>query len=81
MSAFLVANMAPLMFGALVLFLLMGFPVAFSLAANGLFFGLILPHGLLELTCLFVAAGVGLRLFWAWVSPGPRTRVRAPTGT
>jgi uncharacterized membrane protein SpoIIM required for sporulation len=43
----------------------------------GLFFGLILPHGLLELTCLFVAAGVGLRLFWAWVSPGPRTRVRA----
>jgi TRAP-type mannitol/chloroaromatic compound transport system permease large subunit len=40
-SAFLVANMAPLMFGALVLFLLMGFPVAFSLAANGLFFGLI----------------------------------------
>ena len=43
----------------------------------GLFFGLILPHGLLELTCVFVAAGVGLRLFWAWVSPGPRTRVRA----
>jgi uncharacterized membrane protein SpoIIM required for sporulation len=43
----------------------------------GLFFGLILPHGLLELTCVFVAAGVGLRLFWAWVAPGPRTRVRA----
>lgn len=43
----------------------------------GLFFGLILPHGLLELTCLFVAAGVGLHLFWSWVSPGPRTRVRA----
>ena len=42
-----------------------------------LFFGLILPHGLLELTCLFVAAGVGLRLFWAWVSPGPRSRGRA----
>jgi uncharacterized membrane protein SpoIIM required for sporulation len=43
----------------------------------GLFFGLILPHGLLELTCVFVAGGVGLHLFWAWVSPGPRTRVRA----
>lgn len=42
-----------------------------------LFFGLILPHGMLELTCLFVAGGVGLRLFWAWVSPGPRTRVTA----
>jgi uncharacterized membrane protein SpoIIM required for sporulation len=44
---------------------------------GGLFFGLILPHGLLELTCLFVAAGVGLRLFWAWVEPGARTRVQA----
>jgi tripartite ATP-independent transporter DctM subunit len=31
--------MAPLMFGALVLFLLVGYPVAFSLAANGLLFG------------------------------------------
>lgn len=43
----------------------------------GLFFGLILPHGLLELTAVFVAAGAGLRLFWAWVSPGPMTRGRA----
>ncbi len=41
MAAFLVENMAPLMFAALVLFLLMGFPVAFALAANGLVFGLI----------------------------------------
>lgn len=40
----------------------------------GLFFGLILPHGLLELTAVFVAAGVGLRLFWAWVAPGDRPR-------
>jgi len=35
------ANMAPLMFGALVFFLLTGFPVAFSLAACGMFFGFI----------------------------------------
>jgi TRAP-type mannitol/chloroaromatic compound transport system permease large subunit len=41
MSAFLIAYMAPIMFGALVLFLLLGFPVAFSLAANGLLFGLV----------------------------------------
>jgi TRAP-type mannitol/chloroaromatic compound transport system permease large subunit len=40
-TAFLIANMAPLMFGALVVFLLVGFPVAFALAANGLLFGLI----------------------------------------
>lgn len=39
------------------------------------FWGLITPHGLLELTAVFVAAGVGLRLFWAWVAPGPRTRL------
>ncbi|GMA88441.1 hypothetical protein GCM10025868_36910 [Angustibacter aerolatus] len=42
-----------------------------------LFFGLILPHGLLEPTAVFVAAGAGLRLFWAWVDPGPRTRAQA----
>ncbi len=39
--AFIVHNMAPIMFGALVLFLLLGYPVAFALAANGLIFGLI----------------------------------------
>ncbi|WP_035715266.1 TRAP transporter large permease [Azorhizobium doebereinerae] len=33
--------MAPIMFGALVLFLLLGYPVAFALAANGLVFGVI----------------------------------------
>ena len=41
MEAFIIANIAPIMFGALVIFLLSGFPVAFSLAANGLFFGLV----------------------------------------
>jgi uncharacterized membrane protein SpoIIM required for sporulation len=36
------------------------------------------PHGLLELTCVFVGAGVGLRVGWAWVAPGPhRTRGQA----
>ncbi len=50
------------------------------MAAGGkldLFFGLILPHGLLELTCVFVAAGAGLRLGWSWIDPGGRTRSRA----
>lgn len=31
-------NMAPIMFGSLIIFLLLGYPVAFALAANGLFF-------------------------------------------
>ncbi len=54
MSAFLIANIAPIMFGCLVIFLLVGFPVAFSLAACGLLFGFIgvelglMPQALLE---------------------------------
>lgn len=44
-----IANMAPLMFGAMVLFLLFGYPVAFALAANGILFGLIgIELGLLQ---------------------------------
>jgi uncharacterized membrane protein SpoIIM required for sporulation len=42
-----------------------------------LFFGLILPHGMLELTCVFVAAGVGLRLGWTLIDPGRDTRAEA----
>ena len=38
------------------------------------FLGLVLPHGLLELTAVFVAAGTGLRLGWTLVDPGPRPR-------
>ena len=42
-----------------------------------LFWGLILPHGLLELTAVFVAGGVGLRLFWSWIEPGQRSRSKS----
>ena len=51
---FLAANLAPIMFVGLIVFLLMGFPVAFSLGACGLFFGLVgielgvLPASLLQ---------------------------------
>jgi len=38
---FLMLNMAPVMFATLVIFLLLGFPVAFTLAAHGLLFGLL----------------------------------------
>ncbi|MEU0057526.1 stage II sporulation protein M [Streptomyces sp. NPDC006334] len=38
------------------------------------FLGLVLPHGLLELTAVFVAAGTGLRLGWTVIDPGPRSR-------
>ncbi|MCW2548780.1 MAG: rane protein-like protein, partial [Mycobacterium sp.] len=50
------------------------------MVSNGkadVFFGLILPHGLLELTSVFVAGGLGLKLGWSIVDPGARTRGQA----
>ncbi|MFC0862762.1 stage II sporulation protein M [Sphaerimonospora cavernae] len=41
------------------------------------FWGLILPHGMLELTAVFLAAGVGMRLGWTVIDPGPRRRGEA----
>jgi TRAP-type mannitol/chloroaromatic compound transport system permease large subunit len=41
MAGLLIQYMAPIMFATLVIFLLLGYPVAFSLAANGLIFALI----------------------------------------
>ena len=41
MTALFIHYMAPIMFAALVLLLLLGYPVAFSLAANGLIFALV----------------------------------------
>lgn len=41
------------------------------------FFIYILPHGFMELTAIFIAAAAGLRIFWALVSPGQRTRSQA----
>lgn len=45
--------------------------------ALDVFATLIAPHGLLELTSIFVAGAAGLKLFWTWVDPGDRPRVRA----
>ena len=36
--------------------------------------GLLLPHGLLELTAVFLAGAVGMRLGWSVISPGDRPR-------
>jgi uncharacterized membrane protein SpoIIM required for sporulation len=41
------------------------------------FFGFILPHGTLELTAVFVAGGVGLKLGWTLIDPGRLSRVEA----
>lgn len=42
-----------------------------------MFFMLITPHGLMEMTAIFVAAAAGLRLFWTLVDPGPLPRGHA----
>ena len=44
---------------------------------SGEFWSLILPHGILELSAVFLAAGAGLRLGWTVIDPGHRPRVRA----
>ncbi|MET8827695.1 stage II sporulation protein M [Streptomyces sp. NPDC004610] len=51
-----------------------GFGLMSSAGRLDVFLGLVLPHGLLELTAVFVAAGTGLRLGWTLIDPGPRTR-------
>ncbi len=46
------------------------------------FFGFLLPHGMLELTAVFVAGGAGLKLGWTLIDPGrlPRGRALARQG-
>jgi TRAP-type mannitol/chloroaromatic compound transport system permease large subunit len=61
MMEFLGANMAPIMFGSLIVFLLFGYSVAFSLGACGLFFGVVgVEMGLMPQTLL---QALPLRIF------------------
>ena len=46
----------------------------FNADKGDLFLGLLTPHGLLELTAVFLAAAAGMRLGWSVVSPGDRPR-------
>jgi uncharacterized membrane protein SpoIIM required for sporulation len=41
------------------------------------FFGLILPHGMLELSAVFISMAIGLRTGWAWIAPGNRPRAQS----
>ena len=41
------------------------------------FFFYILPHGVPELSCIFLAAGAGLKIFTAWIIPRNMTRAQA----
>ncbi|MCS4276738.1 putative membrane protein SpoIIM required for sporulation [Mycetocola sp. BIGb0189] len=53
------------------------FAILHTFGHGGDFFLYIAPHGMLELTAIFVAAAAGLRIFWAWVAPGKRPRLVA----
>jgi uncharacterized membrane protein SpoIIM required for sporulation len=46
----------------------------FDAGKGDIFLGLLAPHGLLELTTVFLAAACGMRLGWSVVSPGNRPR-------
>ena len=49
----------------------------FAHGKGTLFFSLILPHGMLELAAVFLAAAAGLRLGWTVIDPGNRRRGQA----
>src|ERR1700710_313914 len=48
-----------------------------SCGQTGEFLSLILPHGMLELTAVFIAGATGLRMGWRFIDPGPRRRSEA----
>ena len=54
----------------------------FDAGRGDVFFGLLTPHGLLELTAVFLAAAAGMRLGWSVIAPGdrPRAQVLAEQG-
>ena len=70
-----VGTIVVLIRNALMLGLLAG---SFQVVGNaGSFWALILPHGVLELTAICIAAGAGMRMGWALIDPGDRPRGRA----
>ena len=51
--------------------------IVFSYGGVWHFFRFILPHGLPELTAVFISIAAGLRVFWSLLVPGPMTRFQA----
>jgi uncharacterized membrane protein SpoIIM required for sporulation len=46
----------------------------FQAGKGGILLGLLAPHGMLELTAVFLAGATGMRLGWSVISPGDRPR-------
>ncbi|MBC6456760.1 stage II sporulation protein M [Actinomadura sp. HBU206391] len=49
----------------------------FAYGKGDIFFGLILPHGMLELSAVYLASATGLKLGWTIIDPGNRRRGQA----
>jgi uncharacterized membrane protein SpoIIM required for sporulation len=69
--------------GAARVLVLHGVDIGYTLGAfasdgeQPAFWGVLLPHGALELSAIFIAAAAGLRLSWTIFVPGDRSRLRA----
>jgi len=61
-----------LLFNGLTIGAVMGLSI--EAGKGALLAELVVPHGVLELTCIVVTAAAGLRVGWALVAPGPRSR-------
>ena len=70
-SLFVLMYNGALLGGALAAFIIAG--------EQPKFWGLILPHGLLELTAVIIAGAAGMTLGWALVAPGDQSRADAFT--
>lgn len=55
--------------------------VMYSAGKGSLFWGLVIPHGLLELSSIFLGAGAGMAIGWAIIAPGDRSRAAAISAT
>jgi len=55
----------------------LGLGLMFHAGRGGFMLGLLAPHGLLELTAVFLAGAVGMRLGWTVIAPGDRPRAQA----
>jgi uncharacterized membrane protein SpoIIM required for sporulation len=53
------------------------FGIAASAGNLGIIAQLVTAHGILEMSCIVVSGGAGMRMGWALVAPGPLTRLQS----
>ena len=73
-SAVLLGLPIPLMLLSNAVNLGVGLGLMFHAGRGAFMLGLLVPHGLVELTAVFLAGAVGMRLGWMVIAPGDRPR-------